>query len=371
MTGGKEELVVITGSSGLIGRYIIEALAPHYTIVGLDIKSAGHKDGIIELRADLTQEDSTRAALGEIRARFGNRISSLIHLAAHYDFSGAPSPLYQTLTVDGTRRLLDGLAALEIVPQQIIYASSLLVMRPAETPEHKLDESDPVQPEWEYPRSKYLAEKVLREQSGDIPLVIHRISGVYDEWCNSIPIGQQIRRIYEKQLESFFFPGDLDSGQPFVHLRDLAQCFKCTVERRSGLGRRELFLVAEDSVMSYRELQDCIGNLIHGRDWPTIRIPKFMAKAGAWVQQRVSQEELFIKPWMIDLADDNYPVEIKRARERLGWEPEHLLRDILPEMIENLRRDPLEWYSRNKFPLPQRLAHGRDGPAAEAGAHGS
>ncbi len=51
--------------------------------------------------------------------------------------------------------------------------------------------------------------------------------------------------------------------------------------------RLEVFLVAEPDVMSYEELQDRIGKLLHGSEWPTIRIPKSTAKgrdAGKWMR---------------------------------------------------------------------------------------
>jgi hypothetical protein len=65
--------------------------------------------------------------------------------------------------------------------------------------------------------------------------------------------------------------------------------------------------------------------LIHGEEWPAIRIPKAVAKAGARAQENILGQETFIKPWMIDLADTHYPVEIERARGRLGREPRHRL----------------------------------------------
>ena len=37
------------------------------------------------------------------------RIASAIHLAAYYDLSGQPNPKYDSITVEGTRRLLRGL----------------------------------------------------------------------------------------------------------------------------------------------------------------------------------------------------------------------------------------------------------------------
>jgi nucleoside-diphosphate-sugar epimerase len=87
--------------------------------------------------------------------------------------------------------------------------------------------------------------------------------------------------------------------------------------------------------------------LIHGEEWPAIRIPKAVAKAGAWAQENILGKETFIKPWMIDLADTHYPVEIERARIRLGWEPQHRLRDTLSKMIGSLKQDPQRWYEIN------------------------
>jgi nucleoside-diphosphate-sugar epimerase len=300
----------------------------------------------------LTQTQSAAAALEEVKARHGNQIASVIHLAAYYDFSGEPSPLYEQLTVEGTRRLLVQLQTFSV--EQFVFSSSLLVMKAAEEGE-MISETSPVEGSWDYPESKLKAEEVLRKEHRDIPVVVLRIAGVYDEDGHSIPIAQQISRIHQKTLESYFFPGDADHGQAFVHLDDLADCFVQTVERRRELGPYEVLLIAEPDVMSYAELQDRLGELLYGREWPTIRIPKVAAKAGAWVQEKLAgeDEETFIKPWMIDLADAHYPVAIDRARQRLGWNPKRRLRDTLEQMIQRLKRDPKGWYERNGLPAPE------------------
>ncbi len=85
-----------------------------------------------------------------------------------------------------------------------------------------------------------------------------------------------------------------------------------------------------------------------------MKIPKPAAKAGAWVKEKMPWEEPFIKPWMIDLADSHYPVETKRAREKLHWAPNHRLRDELPNMIDFLKREPRRFYELNKLPEPEK-----------------
>jgi nucleoside-diphosphate-sugar epimerase len=115
-------------------------------------------------------------------------------------------------------------------------------------------------------------------------------------------------------------------------------------------------LVAEPDLVSYDELQDIIGEEIHGKEWPTIRIPKLIAKAGAWAQEKIyGGDDTFIKPWMIEHADDNYPVSSERARELLGWEPKRRLRDTIPDMIRRLRDNPQRWYEGNGIPVPEDL----------------
>lgn len=357
-------LVVITGSTGLIGSRIINTLTGGYSIVGLDIDEPDAlPDDVTFLKCDLTDDESVAQTLQKVRQDHGGTIASVIHLAAYYDFSGEPSPMYRKLTVEGTRRLIDALHSFDRVGQ-FVFSSSLLAMKPVNDEDQKLTEQSPTRGEWDYPQSKLQAERVLKGHHGNIPVVILRIAGVYDETGHSLPITQHIRRIYEKELESFLFPGDSDHGQAFVHLDDLINCFRKTVEHRDSLGDWEVFLIAEPDVMSHEELQDKIGEAVHGTEWPTIRIPKSMAKAGAWAKEHILGEDEFIKPWMIDLADDHYPVEIERARKRLEWTPQHSLRDTLPEMIDKLKRDPRQWYKQNDLPLPDEL---RKKEAAKAG----
>lgn len=350
--------VVITGASGLIGSRLCRQLAPSYELVALDVKSPSEQSlPVHHIDTDLTDDGSVREALQQIQATHGSHLVSVVHLAAYYDFSGEPSPLYEQLTVQGTRRLLRGLQDQGFHVEQFVFSSSLLVMEPDEQGRH-VSELSSTRAEWAYPQSKLRAEEVIRKEHGSIPYVILRIAGVYDERCHSLPISQQIARIYEKQLESYVFPGDPSHGQALIHLDDLCRCFQKVIEHRHSLDPEELFLIAEPDVMSYEELQDRIGELVHGSEWPTIRVPKILAKAGAYVQEKLAgdDEKPFIKPWMIDLADDHYAANIAHARVALHWEPEHRLRDTLPAMIEHLKQDPRAFYEENKLPVSEAVA---------------
>lgn len=350
----EKEVVLITGACGLIGTAVTNKLAENYRVVGLDILdspppvsfSAYHK-------VDLTSDESVDQGLERVRMDFGDKIASVIHLAAYYSFSGEPSPLYEKVTVRGTERLLRKLQSFEV--EQFIFSSTMLVHAPSPGPGQKIDEDSRLEAKWDYPESKRLTEEVIRLERGDIPVVIARIAGVYDKEGHSVPVSHQIQRIYERQMTARFYPGALDRGQAFIHREDLVDAIARMVERRKELLPEQVFLIGEETTLSYGELQRKLGELIHGKSWETKHIPKPLAKTGAWLQEKVSMGDPFIKPWMIDLADDHYELDISRAKTVLEWNPKHSLEETLPKMVAGLKANPADWYRKNKLELPGRL----------------
>src|SRR5690606_32635888 len=151
------------------------------------------------------------------------------------------------------------------------------------------------------------------------------------------------------------FAGDLSAGQSFVHADDVIEAFRLAVERRDELGDTRALLIGEPEVLGYEELQNRLAQLIHGEQWRTWSLPKPLARVGAWLQVGTEKvvpdvidqgKEPFIKPFMIPLADDHYELDVRRAREVLGWSPRHSLRECLPAIVDSLKEDPEGWYAR-------------------------
>jgi len=341
--------ILVTGSSGRIGYPLAKRLAESYNVVGFDRRAPSHPPPSAEcLYVDLTSDEALRRGLQAIRDLHGNRIASVIHLAAYYDFSGAPSPLYDKVTVGGTRRLLRMLQEFEV--EQFIFSSTDLVHAPSK-PGQRINEDSPLEPKWPYPQSKVDTEKVIHAERGKISAVILRIAGVYGELCDSIPLAQQIQRIYERDITAYIFPGDVSAGrQAFVHNDDVVESILQAVARRKELPPEVTLLIGEPESLSYDELQRAFGRLIHGAEWKTRQIPGVVAKMGARMQDLLPLgRPSFIKPWMVDLADDNIELDITRAKTILGWEPKHTLRDTLPRMVPALKADPITWYRENEL----------------------
>src|SRR3990170_3238069 len=205
MAGDAKPIVLITGAAGNIGRSLADAFADAYTVVGLE--QPGKTADFPLLAADFTSADSVAKAMAELRERFGTRIASVIHLAAYFDFTGEESPLYQAVNVEGTKHLLRGLQPLQV--EQFVHASTMLVHAPGK-PGVPIDEDQPIEPGWAYPKSKAKAEAAIADEHGRIPYVILRLAGVYDEETSVPTLANQIARIYERDFQSHLYSGATD-----------------------------------------------------------------------------------------------------------------------------------------------------------------
>ena len=349
-------IVLITGATGNLGRSLREALGRDYRIVGLDRKAQSTDFRVFE--ADFSSDASVDLAMHRFRDAFGARIASVIHLVAYFDFTGEDHPAYQSVNVEGTQRLLRALQDFDV--EQFVYASTMLVHAPCR-PGERIDEQQPIDPRWAYPKSKAAAEAVIREHKR-IPYVILRLAGVYDEHSMVPTMAQQMARIYVRDFQSYFYSGSTLIGQAMLHRDDMLEAFRRVVARRDALPPETELLIGEPDAIGYDALQDQIGGLMHGvDDWPTLRVPKPIAAAGAWAQGKLEPvipdaidagEAPFIKPFMVAMADDHYALDVRRARDLLGWEPRHRLKDELPRLVAALKADPAAWYEANRITPP-------------------
>ena len=358
-------LVLITGAGGNLGQTLAVSLGNGYRVVGLDRKPQQTPFPI--LQADFATAASIELALHKLREAFGEHIASVVHLVAYFDFSNADDPRYRSVNVDGTRHLLRALQAFEV--EQFVYASTMLVHAPCR-PGERINESQPIDPRWAYPRSKAAAEEAVRQEHGRIPYVNLRLAGVYDDRSLVPTMAQQFARIYERDMQSYFYSGSTLVGQAMLHRDDMLDAFRRTIDRRNALPDETAILVGEADAIGYDALQDRLGALMHGvDDWPTMQVPKPLAAAGLWAQTRLEPvipdaidkgQAPFVRPFMAEMADDHYALDTRRARDLLGWEPHHNFKDELPGLVHSLKDDPPGWYRRNGVTPPHWVSAASD-----------
>lgn len=352
--------LLITGSDGFIGSALVKHFSADYRILGLDRSPSQQHPGFTGIQCDLTDHAAIKQALQSARESTGH-FAAVIHLAAYFDFSGEEHPLYQKLNVEGTRLLLDALKDFNV--DRFIYASTILVHRPGE-PGLPVTEDSPLEPGWTYPISKLAAEEIIRQECTS-PFAILRLAGLYTEYCQSPTLAHQIDRIYQDKLTGRVYSGNPNRGQSALHIEDMLSALAATVEHRLDLPRDFTALIGEPQVSTYNALQNAIGEALHGEPGHTISVPKPLAKLGAWAQEKAEVlipdsidqgQKPFIRPFMIDLSEDHYELDISHAIKHLGWRPKHSLRDELSTLMARFKEDPQHWYKVNKITSPAWLS---------------
>ncbi len=144
--------ILVTGSSGQIGRYIVrELVEAGHTVTGADLFPPHTPDGAF-LRVDLTQAGEVYNALARSRAE------AVIHMGAWADAGKVPDPRTYGENVVGTFNLFQACADLGI--RRIVSASSAQVYGFAGAPPlyAPVDETHPLRPVNAYALSKVAGE---------------------------------------------------------------------------------------------------------------------------------------------------------------------------------------------------------------------
>ncbi len=167
--------IVLTGSSGRLGRAIFNALAVHHSVVGIDRSpfSTTHLVG------DFTDGALLRKAL--------KGADAIIHCAAlHAPQVGTVSDAeFRRVNVEGTRLLAE--AALAAGVDRLIFTSTTALYGHAVVPGRCtwIDEDTVAQPKSVYHRTKLEAERMLADMAGPhLQLRVLRMSRSFPEPAN-------------------------------------------------------------------------------------------------------------------------------------------------------------------------------------------
>ena len=153
------------------------------------------------MTVDVASDGDCYSRLAKVRETYGTKISSVIHLAAYYSFEGGSYSNYEKITVKGTERLSADLQDFQVTNY---FTSTMLIHKPVEVGQ-RINEDSAIEPTWAYPKSKVETEAVIRNEHGNIPYVILRIAGVYDDHCHSIPISNRFSVFMKISLKATCF----------------------------------------------------------------------------------------------------------------------------------------------------------------------
>lgn len=149
--------ILITGSQGFIGSYLIRALLDtEYSVCGLDTNSGSGPSGNYRLiKGNILDKDASRRAM--------DGVDCIVHLAAVHRDDGIPAREYFEVNEGGTRTLLECASDMGI-DKFVFFSSAAVYGQPG-----KATEDNSPQPATPYGASKLEAEAAVKSWILDDP----------------------------------------------------------------------------------------------------------------------------------------------------------------------------------------------------------
>jgi nucleoside-diphosphate-sugar epimerase len=285
------ERVLVTGGSGLLGRFVVDALRGDCTVSVLDI--AAPRQDLPYFEADILDPEALRAALAGQDA--------VIHLAGIDDGKAAHDRDYFATNVLGAWNLFH--AAEEAGLRKLVVASSVAALGIGydRMPDYlPIDEDHPFYNTGTYGHGKEAIETLARHfvRRGRLDIVCLRPTLIVRPEREAAILAQlELPNPDSGALgaDGTTPYGALSATRSYVRSQDAARCFRLALDH-DGAGFEVFNVSAADSIGRVETLARL--SAVYGR-LPELRDP-----------------ELYARDPFASVLD------ISRARDRLGWRPE-------------------------------------------------
>ena len=223
------ESVLITGASGFIGSFIVEEALKRKFGVWAGIRPTSSKKYLKNrkihfLELDFAHPNELRAQLSGHKGTY-NKFDYIIHCAGVTKCSDKKT--FDYVNYLQTKYFIDTLKALNMVPKQFIYISTLSVFGPVREKDYTPIEADdtPV-PNTAYGFSKLKAELYIQSIPG-FPYVIYRPTGVYGPRETDYFL---MAKSIQKHVD--FSVGFRRQDLTFVYVKDIVQAIFLGIEKK-------------------------------------------------------------------------------------------------------------------------------------------
>ena len=319
-------MILVTGGAGYIGSHLVMALLEKgEDVIVFDSLELGHAETIETLKkyGNLKFVKGNLKNLDEIRGVFlVNKIDSVVHFAAYSQVAESvknPQKYYYN-NVYGTLNLLN--AMLEFGVKKIVFSSTAATYgEPVYTP---IDEKHPQQPINPYGNSKLMVEKIMDDYDKayglkSVRLRYFNVAGAdskarIGEWHE--PETHLIPNVLKAKEDKVFkmFGTDYDTKdgtcvRDYINVEDLAQAHIKALEYLNDGGKTNFFNLGTTEGNSVKEVFTACEE-VKGASIPLEICPR-----------RGGDPAI--------LVADN-----KKAKEVLGWVPQHDLTDCIKSAYE-------------------------------------
>ena len=326
-------IAVVTGSTGFIGRHLVDALLAR----GIEVRALVRRETPRDRRdprighweADLLDDRSVR------ESPVWEGASQVYHLAGVT--KGRTLDQFRAGNVFPTANVLAALAGRGGRPPRVVLVSSQAAAGPAASADSPVRESDRPLPIEAYGRSKLQAEQAVVRYRDTLPVTIVRPSSVYG------PGDRDFLNVFRQERHRVAFrvvPRD-----HIVHVRDLVRALLLAAEVPSAVGRT--YFVADEPPVSWGDLYDAIDTLV-GRTPVGVKIPfpllRLAARGGDSVSAITGRAMLANRNKAALARPRWWLCDASRARDDLGWNAEVPLLDGL--------RETYNWYVEARWLKP-------------------
>jgi nucleoside-diphosphate-sugar epimerase len=294
--------VLVTGASGFIGRVACDELRTRgHEVVALVRRPGSEPEGAEAVRGDLTDPESLRAALEQVRP------DSVIHLAAEIG-SQRNAARIEAANVEGMRALIS--ACVAGGSPKLVFASTVVT---GDAHGDLLEEDRPLPVETAYGRSKQEGERMLRESG--LPHVVIRPGHVYGAggWF----VEEFVTRL--RQPGRFAVIGRGDNWWDVVRVEDVAAALADAAERAPD---GAVYHVADDEPIRYFDFVSLIADALG--TGPPRRVPAALARIAAGAGP--------VRAVVRSARTSN-----ARIKRELGWSPRYATAAVgVPDAVERL-----------------------------------
>jgi nucleoside-diphosphate-sugar epimerase len=308
--------LLVTGGTGFIGSHLAEEAkrrGAEVVVLGLTDRpeekanvEALTRQGVEIIPGSITDDELCRQAV--------RRVTHVFHLAVAMREGGKSDEFFESINLDGTRRLLEASVAGGV--KRFVYCSTIGIYG------HRAPgitrEDSPLAPGNIYERTKVSAERLVRRFGVDerLPFVILRPADVYG------PRDYRLLKLF-RGVSQGRFPlfGSGEGRRHMVYVDDVVSAFFQACERKEAIG--EALIVAGPSICTLNELIDQV-RLATGAKRYGFRVPlKPMLLAAGVVEDlsRVLQVDPPIYRRRMDFFWSDSAFDISRAKRVLDWAP--------------------------------------------------
>ena len=323
--------ILITGASGFIGSFLVEEALEQGFDTWAGMRGSSSKRYLQQpnthfLVLDFAHPDKLKEQLSAHKEQFG-AFDYIVHCAGATKCRNKQE--FEQTNYQQTVNFVEALQALDMVPRQFLYVSTLSVFGPIREADYSpIQESDTAQPNTAYGLSKLKSEQYLQSLK-DFPYVIFRPTGVYgpreaDYFLMAKSIGNHLD----------FSVGYKRQDLTFVYVKDVVQAIFKAIDKK--VLRRAYFL-SDGNVYPSRRFSDLIQkemgkSLVIRIKCPLIvlKIVSLLAETGARFSGKSST--LNSDKYKI-MKQRNWQCDITPAQNELGYAPQYDLERGVNETI--------------------------------------